>query len=475
MSDHESATDRPTKSVWKRLFLAFSVVVVSLVVLGIGQYFLMVSRARDRLARIMADLDENDPGWRLEELEAARPTPPEESNSARTVVAVHRMLPKGALDYKVMEPLDNLPPPPELLDKTRADLLQRELKLVASALPLARSLAEKPDGRHQLTFGPNPLNTLLTDQQHSRTVFNLLRYDALDLAQQGDPKGSLRSCQAIVNAARSLDDEPVIISQLIRIAGIAVAGGAIERTLALGEPPVEDLSRLQKLLEEEDAHRTLLVALRGERAIQHKLFTGMSNGAIDLEASPGGGTGSGLTGLFSGWTQKNLARREHPDMLEILGRAIAVARLPEGEQAAGEKEVDDAILALPRTLVLTRLLMPAIRKFGAAARRKLAMVRCLKVLVALEQYRREKGAWPPKLENLTPKLLKRVPLDPFNGKLLRYRPVADGVIVYSVGPDGTDNGGNIDRTKPLDPGTDLGFQLWDVKHRRQPAKTTAAK
>jgi hypothetical protein len=97
-------------------------------------------------------------------------------------------------------------------------------------------------------------------------------------------------------------------------------------------------------------------------------------------------------------------------------------------------------------------------------------MRCLQVLLALERHRRAKGAWPAKLEALTPTLLKAVPLDPFDGKPLRYRATADGVIVYSVGPDGSDDGGNIDRTRgPTTPGTDLGFQLWDVKSRRQPA------
>jgi hypothetical protein len=470
MSEHEHASEEPRKSVWKRLFLFAGATVALLIAAGIGQHFLQTARARDLLARIMAELDESDPGWRLEDIEAARPELPEDANSARVVVAVHRMLPKGALDYKVMEPLDNLPPPPELLSKARADLLQRELTPLQPALELARQLADMPAGRHHLTIAPNPIDTLLNDQQNTRAVFNLLRYDALDLAQKGDAKGSLRSGRAIINAARSLDDEPMIISHLIRIAGVGVAAGAIERTLAQGEPPPEDLASLQKLLELEEAHATLLVALRGERAIQHRLFTGLVNGSLDLDGVPGGPSGGGLTRAFTGWMQKGMARREHPEMLEMMNRAIDVARLAEHEQAAGEKKLDEALRSLPRNIVLVKLLMPAQSKFAAATRRKTAMVRGLMVLLALERYRRDKGTWPAKLEELTPKLLKKVPLDPYDGKPLRYRRVADGVVVYSVGPDGKDDGGNIDRAKPTDPGTDLGFQLWDVAKRRQPAK-----
>ena len=42
-------------------------------------------------------------------------------------------------------------------------------------------------------------------------------------------------------------------------------------------------------------------------------------------------------------------------------------------------------------------------------------------------------------------------------------------VFYTSVPDGQDNGGNLNRDRPLDPGTDLGFRLWDVARRRQPA------
>ena len=59
-------------------------------------------------------------------------------------------------------------------------------------------------------------------------------------------------------------------------------------------------------------------------------------------------------------------------------------------------------------------------------------------------------------------------MDPYDGAQLRYRRLADRVVVYSVGLDGQDNGGNIGKV-PNVPGTDLGFRLWDVKYRRRPA------
>ena len=57
--------------------------------------------------------------------------------------------------------------------------------------------------------------------------------------------------------------------------------------------------------------------------------------------------------------------------------------------------------------------------------------------------------------------LDAVPRDPYDGKPLRLRQAAGGVIIYSVGPDLVDNNGRIDRDNPNASGTDLGFQLWD--------------
>jgi hypothetical protein len=46
--------------------------------------------------------------------------------------------------------------------------------------------------------------------------------------------------------------------------------------------------------------------------------------------------------------------------------------------------------------------------------------------------------------------------------------VADGVVIYAVGKDGVDDGGDVhqpgDRLKPAE----IGVRLWDVAHRRRP-------
>ena len=51
------------------------------------------------------------------------------------------------------------------------------------------------------------------------------------------------------------------------------------------------------------------------------------------------------------------------------------------------------------------------------------------------------GKLPSALAELVPQYLAAVPTDPFDGKPLRFRPLAKGFVVYSLGEDGDDDGG----------------------------------
>jgi hypothetical protein len=65
--------------------------------------------------------------------------------------------------------------------------------------------------------------------------------------------------------------------------------------------------------------------------------------------------------------------------------------------------------------------------------------------------------------------LAAVPLDPFDGAPLRYKQLADGVVIYSVGTDQVDDGGKLATAGAdmIKPGFDLGYRLWNVVKRRQ--------
>ncbi len=100
-----------------------------------------------------------------------------------------------------------------------------------------------------------------------------------------------------------------------------------------------------------------------------------------------------------------------------------------------------------------------------------ALLNCAITAVAMERFRLANQRWPEKLQELTPKYLGTIPLDPFDGLPLRMVGKDSARIIYSIGPNSTDEGGKLSskfggRRQDL---ADLGFILHDPSQRRRPA------
>ncbi len=85
-----------------------------------------------------------------------------------------------------------------------------------------------------------------------------------------------------------------------------------------------------------------------------------------------------------------------------------------------------------------------------------AVNRLLLTALAVEKYRLTRKEYPDSSDALSPENLKRVPLDPFSSdEPLRYRKLNNGFVIYSLGPDGIDGGGETIRNEDFpqeDPG-----------------------
>ena len=443
------------------------------VVLGIVFFVLDQTQSSRTMNSALDHLDETEPGWRLEDIEAARISLPDAKNSALLCRELARLLGSERPDIKFDEKLGNTDLP-ELLDEERLTLLETEMKHLEPIRLAARPLADMPRGRYEIVYAFNPLMTLLPELQTTREVGWLFRYEMLYLSNKGDVTEAVRSGRACVCVGRSLYDEPLLISQLVRMAIVLIGLQGVERALSLGESNEAELVALDKLLADEENHETFLVAVRGERAMTYQFFARMSSGAITSESlSREMNTVEEplLTRTFisSSWQ----ARRQQPMMMDVMNRIVENARLPSHEQIAGEKELDSEVKSNWLTHRLVARYLPPTSKVAEAARRKTASVATMRGLIAVEGFRMKDGKWPAKLDDVVPEFLERVPTDPFDGKPIRMAKVADGVIVYSVGVDGVDDGGHLDRKAPMIPGADIGFQLWDKAIRAQPASPKA--
>jgi ABC-type transport system involved in multi-copper enzyme maturation permease subunit len=435
----------------------------------VGTYVYIAQESERRLHAVIAELDASDPGWRLADLEAARKVLPIEQNSAEQVRKVGRLLPRSwpALPPgpasgpkpNVVDELPSLPPDRRLSDEQEQDLREM-LAAVNDARVESLKLADMPEGRYPLTWAPVLIWTVLNDQQQSRTVAILLRGESANRAQTGDVDGALRAVRAILNVARATGDEPILISQLIRMAGRKVAVEALERALAQGAPSESELVRLQRMLEEEEREPLLIRAYRSERAFFHETMEQIRSGKLKVSQFAPGGPAQDLALAAS-------AKTAHPWGLRHLNRLVELERLPLHEQIAAGAELDAEVKKGPW---IYQQLSPSTFSVNAAYRRSLTWMRSAIAAVAAERFRRQQGRWPTSIEEMVPAFLAAVPLDPRDGEPLRMRRLEDRIVIYSIGDDGQDNGGKIHSGKDVDcPGSDLGFRLWDVKQRQKAA------
>ncbi len=72
---------------------------------------------------------------------------------------------------------------------------------------------------------------------------------------------------------------------------------------------------------------------------------------------------------------------------------------------------------------------------------RLSSRQCTRFSLALAGYRAEHGAYPKELGALAPEYFSELPKDPFSGGEFIYRAEGTGYVLYSVGPNGKDDGG----------------------------------
>jgi hypothetical protein len=128
----------------------------------------------------------------------------------------------------------------------------------------------------------------------------------------------------------------------------------------------------------------------------------------------------------------------------------------------------------PVGYIIAKLTVPSFTRIIVQYCRRSAELRATAVVLALRQYQQAEQHLPQTLQDLVPKYLSEIPVDPFDGKPLRYRVSTDGRwIVYSVGPNQLDENGEQPKGDPrkyTDPG-DVIFCEWEPEKERERLKT----
>jgi len=292
--------------------------------------------------------------------------------------------------------------------------------------------------------------TLLPHLAELKPQAQIFRIESLVASDRHQNDAAIDALEHVLLTANLLKDEPILISQLVRIACVMMALDGAEHLLSRTALTPAQLDRLQRLFESSRLEGALRRAFVGERAFALNAFE--LSGETLAAAGPSDGDDpvdpdteearyrKGMT-VFRVIGIESIDRRL---MLETLNEAVALTEKDTPEAWKRLAELFDEAAAKARGFppkIFSRLLLPALSKAGNKFAQLEARRRAGLAAIGVERYRSARGQLPQGLDELTPEFLASVPADPFDAKPLRFRQRPVGFVVYSIGVDRTDDGG----------------------------------
>jgi len=340
----------------------------------------------------------------------------------------------------------------------------RQLLIAASARPQARFWVNYDAG----------FASLLPHLARMKGCSQFLALHADAALKAGDRETGLEDINLLFRLIEASRTEPTLISHLVRIAMSQIALQPVWEGLADRQWNDADLVALEGGLRKMDFLADYRFAMRGERAcnlwavdfIRKAGFNGLYQmGSSDENYDPirfDQFLGRAAFQLVpAGWFDQNklsLCRMHDEYFLPLAGDANHRVVRP-----AMIRQAESAVNSLRRRPydAFSQMLLPALGRAAEKFARAQCSIDLARIACALDRYRLANGQFPDTLEALAPKFIEKLPYDVINGQPLKYRRSDDGqFVLYSVGLNETDDGGQIALTKSGNADINKGDWVW---------------
>ena len=448
---------KPPKNRWRRTAKRLFYTVLLLVILLIAAWEITGCRALNKAVERARAVD---PRLTIEEIEASRKVWPDDENGALVLAGLLGPLADLGNDASIR----SLPmmgcgtDTPELGRRWTTDVDQAvtsQFRKLAAELSVIDRMVDFEGGRFPLPT-TYPLMPDLKHMAGLRMAVRIKSLQALQHAMKSDHTATIHDVETIASINRLLADEPMLISALLRIAIDALMVRAIEHCCSLAEFSEHELGQLEQLVEASDGAERLTWGMLGERASVIQMCDKLRKETL--------GTDWRLPGI------RGAVLRDKALGLELLSGWVKASKHPE-QALAINRELSRKLDTLPRYAVLTSIWAPSFNRSFVLDMRSVAQLRAARIALAIERYRIDRRLWPGRLDELVPDYIEAIPADPFKDQAMSYL-VDDGtVVVYSIGDDETDNGGDVTHHRVTDEKspTDWGFVLLPPERRNRPA------
>ena len=331
-------------------------------------------------------------------------------------------------------------PHPEKAGKPATDILQALTKFEATMAKLTQAAKERPLCRYEIKYEAH-FAALLPHVDPLRNFVKSFTLRALAHLANDDPKAALADIRMCLFLAESIRDEPVLISQLVRIACLQIAIQPVWEGLKEGKWSAEQLAGIEKQLADIDLLDGYRISILGERDLANLAIDRMRDnpklfGMLFEDDSP-------ISKFIpDGWFSHN-QRRLNEMHVNFSQRIVDIkARRIRPEIAvAFNKELDARTKRkFPIYDMFSAMLLPAIDKVAIKIGVTQAAVDHARIACHLELHKLEHKKYPTKLASLEAPL----PHDPYTGKPYVYKPDPKGSYqLYGVGWNQKDDGGKV--------------------------------
>ncbi|MBI5091089.1 MAG: hypothetical protein HZB26_01435 [Candidatus Hydrogenedentes bacterium] len=318
-----------------------------------------------------------------------------------------------------------------------------------------------------------------------RTCARLLGIDADVQAQQGNYEEAAEDILASFKLGNAIKDEPILISQLFRCAMDGITYAGVQEALPQDGLDPELARRVIETAGRAEAHQNFAESFTLEAMIglehferfrdgntESLLYHDRTQSMLDIwGVLPENRAGQRIfVTAYSSVIVRPWLNMDETTYSETIPRIQEAAQLPYDQALPVMQQIEQDIADLPHTRVLTRTLLPDLTRRIAAQARDEAFLALTRVGLALELYHAQNGAYPTSLDAIAPILGGHVPVDPFTGQPLGYKPSGQSFVLYSVGQDLVDDGG-----KPgYNDGGGLDYRTGDIVWRAQPKADTGS-